>query len=115
MKAQLRHTVNQAAEPIGDRLYVWCPGCELGGGSGLHGLPIAGSPGVTEPFWTWNGDIEAPTLEPSIMTRYNSPDGKMVCHSYLRAGRWEFLGDSTHALAGQTVDLPDLPEWMVKS
>lgn len=36
------------------------------------------------------------------------------CHSYLRAGRWEFLGDSAHHLAGQTVAMVPLPErWRV--
>lgn len=33
-----------------------------------------------------------------------------VCHSFVRAGRIEFLGDCTHALAGQTVPLPPWPE-----
>lgn len=31
------------------------------------------------------------------------------CHSFLRAGRWEFLDDSAHGLAGQTVDMVPLP------
>jgi hypothetical protein len=31
------------------------------------------------------------------------------CHSFLRAGRWEFLGDSAHKLAGQAVDMVPLP------
>lgn len=30
-----------------------------------------------------------------------------VCHSFVRDGRIEFCGDSTHAMAGQTVELPD--------
>lgn len=34
------------------------------------------------------------------------------CHSFLRAGRWQFLGDSAHALAGQTVDMVPLPDWL---
>lgn len=33
-----------------------------------------------------------------------------VCHSFVRAGKIEFLGDCTHALAGQTVALPDWPD-----
>jgi hypothetical protein len=32
------------------------------------------------------------------------------CHSFLRAGRWEFLSDSAHQLAGQTVDMVPLPD-----
>jgi len=35
------------------------------------------------------------------------------CHSFLRAGRWEFLGDSAHHLAGQTVPMVQLPAWLV--
>ena len=31
---------------------------------------------------------------------------------HIRAGRMQFLGDCTHALAGQTIDLPDLPAWL---
>ena len=30
----------------------------------------------------------------------------LVCHSFVRNGRIEFLGDCTHGLAGKTVDLP---------
>lgn len=36
------------------------------------------------------------------------------CHSFLRDGRWEFLPDSAHHLAGQTVDMVPLPDWLVK-
>lgn len=32
------------------------------------------------------------------------------CHSFLKAGRWEFLSDSAHRLAGQTVDMVPLPD-----
>jgi len=31
-----------------------------------------------------------------------------VCHSYVTDGRIQFLADCTHALAGLTVDLPEL-------
>lgn len=30
-----------------------------------------------------------------------------TCHSFVTDGRIQFLGDCTHSLAGQTVDLPD--------
>lgn len=36
------------------------------------------------------------------------------CHSFLRSGRWEFLSDSAHRLAGQTVDMVPLPDWFVR-
>lgn len=35
------------------------------------------------------------------------------CHSFLRAGRWEFLSDSAHGLAGQTVEMVPLPDGLV--
>jgi hypothetical protein len=32
------------------------------------------------------------------------------CHSFLHGGRWQFLADSAHRLAGQQVDMVPLPE-----
>ena len=31
------------------------------------------------------------------------------CHSYVKDGQIQFLNDCSHVLAGQTVDLPELP------
>jgi len=58
--------------------------------------------------WTFNGNDEAPTFSPSLLLNGQNPP--RICHSYVTDGRIQFLGDSTHALAGQTVDLPDYPE-----
>lgn len=87
-----------------------CPGCALmpGGGSGLHMLPV-NSPNKS-PQWDWDGNLAAPSLSPSILTR--GADSHR-CHSFLRDGVFEFLSDSTHPLAGQSVPLPPLPDWMV--
>lgn len=88
-----------------------CPGCEE-----AHVLPTK----PHERGWDFNGDFARPTLAPSILVyshkEYREIDGKMQvvdtprCHSFVREGRIEFLSDSTHALAGKTVDLPELPE-----
>jgi Family of unknown function (DUF6527) len=68
--------------------------------------------------WQWDGNVDAPTLSPSILCWTNvGADGKRLpegqkrtlCHSFVRAGRIEFLTDCAHALAGQTVPLPDWP------
>ena len=32
-----------------------------------------------------------------------------VCHSFVTDGRIQFLGDCTHKLAGQTVNIPEWP------
>lgn len=90
----------------------WCPGCEE-----MHAFAVDGynSSGAK---WSFDGDVDRPTFSPSMNIRVNAPDhphyqpdaGSSVCHYFLKAGRLEFLGDSTHSLAGLTVDLPDLPE-----
>lgn len=33
-----------------------------------------------------------------------------VCHSFVTDGKIQYLGDCTHALAGQTVELPEVKE-----
>ena len=76
-------------------LYVfWCPGC------GRHHLFDVGR--TKRPVWTFNGDLESPTFSPSL----HYPDR---CHLFLEAGLIRFLGDCRHALAGQTVPLPEIP------
>lgn len=76
----------------------WCPGCRQ-----RHAIKVPG--------WTWDGNEEHPTFTPSVgvnLGRQN-PEAE-VCHTFVTAGRIQFLGDCTHHLAGQTVDLPDLSE-----
>lgn len=84
----------------------FCPGCRW-----MHQIA------VDQPFpngarWSFDGNADAPTFAPSVHIRLGFGDpGKppRVCHYFIRAGRIEFCGDSTHGLAGQTVDLPDIP------
>jgi hypothetical protein len=35
------------------------------------------------------------------------------CHSFLKDGQWQFLSDSAHALAGQTVPMVPLPNYLM--
>lgn len=92
-----------------------CPGCN-------QPHHVVRAPGK----WTWNQDAERPTLTPSVLVTglqtIREATGKwtgewfrdakgnpipMRCHSFVTDGRIRFLSDCTHALAGQTVDLPD--------
>ncbi|CAN7331018.1 DUF6527 family protein [Variovorax sp. LjRoot84] len=104
-----------------------CPGCGYS-----HTLPTQETPpGVTTaPRWTFNGDYDRPTLTPSILSRAETwtppvtpenldewkrapwPQAKVagICHSFVTDGRIQFLGDCTHALAGQTVELEEIGE-----
>jgi len=84
-------------------LTFFCPGC-----GGEHNVSGAAH--------SYNGDLNKPTFSPSILcTGYIAhPDhefGKKIhCHSYISEGRIQFLGDCQHALAGQTVDLPEITD-----
>jgi hypothetical protein len=84
-----------------------CPGCEE-----PHVVPTVG-PNA----WTFNGDASSPTLTPSVVVHRcvtGRVDAGQVmrmapnCHCFIREGRIEFLGDCAHALAGQTVELPEI-------
>jgi len=85
---------------MGRTLLFWCPGCKC-----AHVIPIGeGDP----PRWTYNDNPDKPTFRPSINVTYNGNDdyAPAVCHSFVTDGMIEYLGDSTHHLAGQTVEIP---------
>lgn len=98
-----------------ETLMFACPGCIAGGPDGydgIHTLPVNTKEEIGKPVWTWDGNREAPTLSPSILTHGSENGLYSRCHSFLRNGVFEFLTDSTHPLAGQKVPIPDLPEWV---
>lgn len=121
----IRQVADSEGTREGARAYFWCPGCD-----DLHGVGIPGDDGSQAPVqWEFNGDLERPTVSPSILVNgtqwdesssFHKPRHKVgtgettVCHSFLRGGRWEFLGDCTHALKGQTADMVPLPDWMLR-
>jgi hypothetical protein len=76
----------------------------------LHMLPVNTT--ATSPAWTMTGDVDAPTISPSILTRWGK-EPEHVCHSFLEAGVFRFLDDCTHQFAGQQVPMPDLPDWVL--
>lgn len=105
----------------GGQVAFWCPGCDC-----MH------APGVAppaSPIWGFNGNWDAPTFTPSVLVRsrqwtppvtfdnlaeykrapWPQVEKEAVCHSFVTDGHIQFLGDCTHALAGQTVPLPDFP------
>lgn len=98
-----------AAAADGERVLFRCPGCDDN-----HQIHVG--------TWTFNGDLERPTFTPSLLVGgvqwepnagFHKPNHDVVagepivCHSFVTDGRIQFLGDCTHALAGQTVDLPE--------
>lgn len=102
------------ADVVARALLVWCPGCAELGHTGTHRLPFEAGPAFAGgPVWGWNGDLVKPTLHPSVLTRWTDQRGDQVCHSFIVEGTWQYLTDCTHQLAGQTVPLPPLPDWLV--
>lgn len=77
-----------------------CPGCHT-----LHRIQTDKN---HKPCWDWNGDVDNPTINPSILVRW-SREGKkdQRCHSFVKDGKIQFLGDCTHDLKNQTVEIPD--------
>lgn len=83
-----------------------CPGCGVD-----HTTP-------TKPAargWDFDGNEASPTFSPSILVYPSKilddndrPVDTPRCHSFVRAGRIEYLSDSTHALAGQAVPMPEI-------
>lgn len=101
-----------------------CPGCEH-----AHVVWTRERPGGGH-VWQFDGNEAAPTFAPSLLVQYDRhvppvteqnyeewkknpwPQTKVheVCHSFIREGYIQFLGDCTHRLANQTVPLPEWDE-----
>lgn len=104
-----------------DLTYVFvCPAC-----GNCHRIRARGS----NPIWAITGVAEnMPTASPSLMVRGTMPitdaeQAKIMCgepfepvpyrcHSYIKDGKIQYLGDCTHKFAGQTVDIPDFDSWV---
>lgn len=85
----------------GSQHFYWCPGCDH-----LHSITVGGD------GWTFTGTLECPTYAPSQLTTGGGDNRR--CHTFIRAGQIQFLNDCTHALKGQTVPLPPVPDWVVR-
>jgi len=115
-------------DSVDNGLMFWCPGCNE-----AHQIKHGEGAG---PRWGWNGSADKPTFTPSVrvtgghycpgfkpgdacwcthnaeeVAEGREPSGFTcgICHTFVTDGRIQFLGDCTHALAGQTVDMPDWP------
>ena len=82
-----------------DHYMFHCPGCRS-----VHRFSV--------PPWGFDGNMVEPTVDGSVLVhgvpavRETGFEGLPTCHSFIRRGHIEFLADSTHSLAGLTVDLP---------
>lgn len=89
-----------------------CPGC-----GELHAVWTTDE-GYPHPIWSFNGDIDKPTVRASILVKYPAtPEAtdefkewrtERICHSFITDGKIEFLSDCWHSLAGQIVEIPEI-------
>lgn len=109
-------------------LMFWCPACQFG-----HGVWTTHPNGITGAKWKFNGNVESPTIEPSVLVQstvfsakgkadYDAwyaagcPDRKgqpfdsipVRCHSVITNGVIHYCGDCSHAMAGKSVQMEDI-------
>jgi len=98
-----RRVVDRDGNPTGEvNFWFWCPGCDA-----AHRYSTGSGDG---PRWAFNDDMEKPTFTPSLLNTYGE-SGK-VCHLFMTNGQLSFCSDCTHELAGKTVDVPPVPDWL---
>jgi hypothetical protein len=71
---------------------------------------VKGYPGYKMAVWKWNGSLDKPTLEPSVLRRTFQQDGvtvRSVNHFFMKEGAIAFRKDSTHDRKGQTVPMAE--------
>lgn len=101
----------------------WCPACQTN-----HVVPVTG-----KRAWQFNQDFIRPTLDPSVLVtsghhqegwnkkdcwctfKQKNPDSDVPftcyrCHLFIRNGRIEYCHDCSHGLAGQTIDMVEIPQ-----
>lgn len=109
--AKVLEIKNNEGELIG--YAVRCPACEADEQGSMHVFYRKMADG--KPGWTFNGDFEKPTLKPSMsaVSIFGYGNDQYVehrCHCFVTDGKIQYLADCTHAMAGQTIDLPDFEE-----
>lgn len=80
-----------------NRYMFYCEGCDR-----LHAF---------SDIWQFNGDLNNPTVSPSVKVTMPYKGVDYICHSFINNGEIQYLNDCHHQLAGQTVKLKDESEW----
>lgn len=93
----------------GTELSWYCPGCNM-----THSANVRADGGT--PSWTWNGSLDKPTIMDSVRCTFGPfpagskhPGQTAQCHVFIKDGQIEYLDDCTHRLAGQKIDMVDMP------
>lgn len=79
-----------------DQYAYFCKGC---GYEHVFGLKSEGG------HHDFNMDLDKPTVSPSLLQNF---DPKNICHSFMKDGFIQYLGDCHHDLKNQTIELPEI-------
>ena len=94
--AKIKALCKDGGELYGYQFY--CPGCK-----GRHEINTT---------WSFDGNFESPTISPSIHVRWDGfvDEEKItkICHTFVRNGEIQYLGDCTHRLANTTVPMEEV-------
>lgn len=88
-------------------IWHYCPACKV-----LHPIPVYKKCPTAGRAWFYNKNPDNPTFKPGIKYQTEipfNPGATRRCHYIIVDGKITYYRDSDHELAGQTVDLPDLP------
>ncbi len=94
-------------EELADMYKFYCPACKE-----CHWVSV-GPRSAWKIVWSFNGDVDRPTVNPSLLVTRNLPTGEQRCHSFIRDGHIQYLGDCTHAMKNQTVEIPEFPQELI--
>lgn len=75
----------------------WCPGC-----GNAHEARTISHDGKG-PIWTFDGNVDCPTIEPSL--RISETRGDPYCHVVVTKGMLNFCVDCGHHLAGKVIPM----------
>lgn len=95
------------------QLWFVCKACKS-----PHSVNVALADGEQRPLWGWDGNLENPSITPSVRCWTNGPRGtpegdNRTCHFNLEAGVQVFHGDTwPESFRGQRYQLEDLPDWL---
>lgn len=89
----------QARSHDGKTMYTfYCQACET-----IHRF---------DDSWQYDGNSDKPTVNPSVLV-FRNRNKQTLCHLFIKNGMIQYCSDSPHKLAGQTVELLDIPEkWL---
>lgn len=92
---------------LGKPLLILCPACKE-----LHPIPVEATESFPKPFM-WNGDAYFPSILNGPMGF--GPAGGLSCSFHIHNGYITFEKTSKHDLAGTTVRLPIIPDFLLSN